>query len=122
MQINNAKRLAECEWWLAEIERLHGSRDAACTGFKRARALYVQIEDPDAEITRQRLRNLGCAPARAHLAATLTAARRPTNTCHACQPCSARLSASIASETASRGGSAAPMPETINTTVNRMWK
>lgn len=54
--------IAETERWMAVVERGHGSRDAACSGFRRALALYERMGDPGAESMRRSLRELECAP------------------------------------------------------------
>jgi hypothetical protein len=37
-------------------------RDATCAGFGEALAIYEQLDNPDAVITRQKLQELGCEP------------------------------------------------------------
>lgn len=57
-----AKAMAACELALAELERWHGIRNAACAGFRRALAIHERIQIPRVESARQRLRALGCEP------------------------------------------------------------
>jgi hypothetical protein len=61
-QVQQPALIAEAAWWLAELDRKEGDRDAACTGFREALAIYEQQRNANAEITRERLRELGCEP------------------------------------------------------------
>ena len=61
-RIQQPALVAEAAWWLAELDQLAGEREAACTGFREALAIYGQQGNPDAAITRERLRKLGCEP------------------------------------------------------------
>ncbi|MEO7076346.1 MAG: tetratricopeptide repeat protein [Ktedonobacterales bacterium] len=59
-QVEQPDHIVEAVWWLAELDRLEGNISSACAGFREALKIYVQLNHPDAEITRQRLEALGC--------------------------------------------------------------
>jgi hypothetical protein len=61
-QVQQPDLVAEAVWWTAELDMQEDHREAACAGFQEALALYEQLHDPDAQITRERLRDLGCEP------------------------------------------------------------
>jgi tetratricopeptide (TPR) repeat protein len=61
-QVQQPGLIAEAAWWLAEVDFEEGENEAACAGFQEALAIYDQQGNPDAEITRERLRTLGCEP------------------------------------------------------------
>jgi tetratricopeptide (TPR) repeat protein len=60
-QVRQPELVAEAAWWLAELDRLEGQEAAACAGFREALVIYERLGNADADVTRQRLRSLGCA-------------------------------------------------------------
>ena len=60
LQARQPALIAEATWWQAELARLENRRDTACDDFRQALSIYQKLHHPDVEITRERLRDLGC--------------------------------------------------------------
>lgn len=59
-QVQQPALIAKAVWWLAELDGKEDRRAEARAGFREALALYERLGNPDAAITGQRLRDLGC--------------------------------------------------------------
>ncbi len=61
-QVQRPELIAEAAWWLAALDEREGNIPGACAGFRQALQIYKRLGNPDAEVTRRRLANLGCEP------------------------------------------------------------
>lgn len=60
LQARKPALIAEATWWQAELARLENRPDAACDDFRRALSIYQKLHHPHVQVTRERLRHLGC--------------------------------------------------------------